>query len=1711
MTILQGNGRNRLLHIASLLAMLAGPFPATAATRNWNAANISANVVTNLALPASWSGGALPTNGDDAFLVWTAGTNNRSQTLTNSPGNIFVADSLSITNSGGSGGQGSDAIVTFRGEVFLTNGPGRLAFAGLSGGNGNLSVTFSNNLTAQAIRLTGGAGAGVGTLTLGGVTQAGSLEFNGTTGNSRLLITGPLDLTDALIVTNLNANSSGTLAGNATVGRLIINNTANNRFTITNATLSVTGAVSSVAGGFNLAHNGTLQIRGTGGLILSNLAPTLRGTLHITNSTLTAKLPLSNIGTITLADGILTGDNLTNTASGTLTGHGTISSLFINQGRADFRGTIATNLLQTAGSFTLNGPASITGVATLSGGIFDLRGQSLTAGRIVNSGAALLTNGIAGALIQGPITNSGSLYIGADTTLGGPLHNAATTTVDGATLAVTPAWHNTGALLLRNGTLTGGVATNSGLIHGHGTAAAVLANLGTVIVTNGTLNLQTAPQQNGTLAVSGGSTLSAAVAWQNAGTLQLQGGTVAGAALTNAAMISGGGTISAMLHNLGGSTLLVPGGNTLVLTVAPQQAGTVNVLGTLQIVAAWANSAAGSVALSGGTLSGATLTNHGTLTGAGTLTEAPVNLGFLNVTGAVHVAPAWSNPGTVNVTGTLSGGAFTNLGTVTSAGHFLTSVVQAGGRFGLSGVSTLSAAATLTGGIMDLQGQRLVAGHLDVVGGALTNGVAGGTVQGHLRNSATVAFSADTFVAGVVSNHGAWWWRGAVSNNVVNAGTMTLSGPAVVTDTLTMQGGTLDLHGSTLKVGALAGAAGVLTDHATGAGTTTVTVAQAVNTTFGGVIQDGTTRALALLKSGPGILTLTGTNNFSGGTEVQGGTLKLGAAGTLPDTQTVLVNGGTFDLSGFQYSLAGVVLASGQIVGGVMTGAFYDVRSGLVASALAGNAGLTKTTAGTVTLAGSNTYTGGSSILEGTLLLAADERLANGGAVMLAGGTLNLGGFQETVGTVQLGGGTITNGTVTASAYLLQSGTMAATLAGSATATKTGTGTVWLTAASTYSGGTVVSGGTLRVNNTVGSGTGSGAVQVYNGGKLGGNGSISGPVSIHSGGRLAPGNSVGTNTVATLTLNSGSVLEFEFRPDLSANDFTIVTTPGGLTIHGGGLYLYQEDTTTTFDHPGIYQLIQYSGAIGGAGVGALSVLNPTLNRAYLFGTSAGHVVLNITGITGWDGEGPDAYWQSGLNWGGDVAPTTNDHLLFDGYTRLVNTNNFPVHSRFGGLTFTNTAGPFVLRGNAVHLTGNIYNYSANPQTISLPLVLDTWEPTIHAVSGNLLLQGSIGQTNGPLGLTKSGAHTAVLLGTNTYSGATVVQGGALRANDGVGLPSGSLLKLNGGVLEGNGVVTFSRSIGAVPGQVQWTGDGGFSAFGGTLTVNLGGAAGTVTWGSGGFVPADNKLLFSHSGADSTVRWFNPLDFNGGMRTIQVANGAAIVDVDFVGSLSGSGGWTKTGTGAAQISGTGSYSGATMVNAGTLIVNSSLTSGGGVWVNAGGTLAGTGTVNSAITVAGNGVMAPGQTGADIFRAAASLTLQSNFIYDWQLGIATNDVIEAGSLAFTLGDTWTLRLGTEPNVFLYHASSSNNVYVLMTWQSGPTPWGLTNAQFIGNGRFALGNAQVLIDETNQQVLLTGVWLIPEPNTLLLLYAGALTLWGYRRRLQGRRPVTGNQNAL
>jgi len=108
-----------------------------------------------------------------------------------------------------------------------------------------------------------------------------------------------------------------------------------------------------------------------------------------------------------------------------------------------------------------------------------------------------------------------------------------------------------------------------------------------------------------------------------------------------------------------------------------------------------------------------------------------------------------------------------------------------------------------------------------IVGGSavLTNAIGGATFNGGLSNAATVSLTGDTFFKGAVTNTGAFYWQGAISNNYVQtAGTTFLNDNATITQNATITGGAFNLNGQTYSNRSMiVSGTGILTNAVAGA------------------------------------------------------------------------------------------------------------------------------------------------------------------------------------------------------------------------------------------------------------------------------------------------------------------------------------------------------------------------------------------------------------------------------------------------------------------------------------------------------------------------------------------------------------------------------------------------------------------------------------------------------------------------------------------------------------------------------------------------------------------------------------------------------------------------------------------------------------------------------------------------------------------------------
>lgn len=191
----------------------------------------------------------------------------------------------------------------------------------------------------------------------------------------------------------------------------------------------------------------------------------------------------------------------------------------------------------------------------------------------------------------------------------------------------------------------------------------------------------------------------------------------------------------------------------------------------------------------------------------------------------------------------------------------------------------------------------------------------------------------------------------------------------------------------------------------------------------------------------------------------------------------------------------------------------------------------------------------------------------------------------------------------------------------------------------------------------------------------------------------------------------------------------------------------------------------------------------------VIGLASGFATVSQAASYTWNGGStPSPKWSIKQNWNGtDLVAATNSDLYFGGVIRLTdNTNDFAVNSNFRNITFNSGAGAFTLKGNGIILNGGITNSSVNAQTINLNMALTAGTHYFNTAAGNITLGGAISGAGGAL--TKTGANTLILTGTNTYSGPTTISAGTLQVGNG-----GTTGTLGGGNITNNATLSFNRS------------------------------------------------------------------------------------------------------------------------------------------------------------------------------------------------------------------------------------------------------------------------------------------------------------------------------
>ena len=667
-------------------------------------------------------------------------------------------------------------------------------------------------------------------------------------------------------------------------------------------------------------------------------------------------------------------------------------------------------------------------------------------------------------------------------------------------------------------------------------------------------------------------------------------------------------------------------------------------------------------------------------------------------------------------------------------------------------------------------------------------------------------------------------------------------------------------------------------------------------------------------------------SGFASGTVASGATLQfLAAVSPLAVSVPLTLNGNgaanTLEFPTYNsktYNMAGLTL-SGDVIcrvfGLINTLNFNSAitNSGANSLTFKSEGGNSSGQRHTFVMNAASTYTGNTTVnaisQEGAIKLGVANALPSTTSLTLIGGgnaktsaNLDLNGKNQTLAgltaTPNAGGAYVINSstlstlTLTNSSSMSYSGVLGLTGKANFSLVKQGAGSLTLTGTNVYNGGTTVSGGALLVNNTAGSGTGTGAVTVESGATLGGSGIVQGEVSIASGGTLSGTltlqgvvtadagailNPAGAGTVGaltnqnTLTLNN-STLAFDLKGP-GTNDVIALTGAGAtgvLTLNGvNTLKMNLLNGTLPV---GTYTLMTYASKSGsGSLVLSLNARNATLTAG------ATSVILSVTG----SGVG------GSLTWAGDSASNLWD---VNASSNWINGSSADVFFDLDQVTF-NDAG-------------------SNTPDINLSTAVQPGSVTVANTAKNYTFSGS-GSLAGGMSLTKSGAGTLTLNTVNTYSGSTSVGGGKLVLSGGDNrLPAAAALRFTGscavdlggnsqtvasltlanaaatasqatnGVLAVNGAVTIGGTVANINNSLDLRETAGVSINAAAANLAVGGSDASATGNSTGelYLSAGatstltaNQMLIARNGSSSAAGNKNIGKVHLGQATVLQAN------------------------------------------------------------------------------------------------------------------------------------------------------------------------------------------------------------------------------------------------
>jgi len=733
-----------------------------------------------------------------------------------------------------------------------------------------------------------------------------------------------------------------------------------------------------------------------------------------------------------------------------------------------------------------------------------------------------------------------------------------------------------------------------------------------------------------------------------------------------------------------------------------------------------------------------------------------------------------------------------------------------------------------------------------------------------------------------------------------------------------------------------------------------------------------------------------------------------------------------------------------------------------------------------------------------------DDRIANASAITLAGGTFLYKGSDavatnsaESVGAITAGPGVVTltyggTNTATLTAASFTHANYASTPLvngvnlGKDTASTASVSRFILTTAPTLTGTTAA----------LATGINSG---VYNTKIV--------PLLLGEAAITAGGLGTATGTANTfLTYNATTGLrplnptdEFANNAVTSGNNIyitTSTTTSGtmsinSLVINGGNLTISSGQTLTNTSSA---LLFASTNTVDGAG----NYTSVSENQISVNSGITGTIGAAITGTQFFTKSGAGTLVLSGINTYSGTTTVNSGTLTLTGNNSsagLTNLNNPGVTLILGGV---NNGG--MASGNLTLTNGTFVQAQTQAATLTNNFILQNANNTFSG-SQNISTSGNVTFTQGTgTTLTNNIAGTLTLgtTGSNLYlanaptgqvrtiagTGNTILAGNII--NSTVASTASGLTITNTGVTTLSGTNTYTGNTTVSAGILTFLNTNAKSAS--AVTAGAAGSIGLGVATSGSFyTSADVDSLFAN-----TLSGF----------TMNAASGVAIDtsagNFTYATSQNATRSLTKLGANTLTLTGANTYTGATTVNVGTLIINGS-TGASAFTVNNSGTLGGSGTIGGSVTVNSGGTLSPGNS-PGLLTIGGPLTLAGNVNMEVGTGArGTNyDAVNLGaSQLLTYGGTLTLTMT---------GAVANSTYNLFSFTSGFKTGDFASIAFAGgyfsgtwNRTADLWTSSLTQGQTFTFDQATGdlVAAVPEPATWALLAFSLTVVLVMRRR--------------